>query len=120
MEWIETNICPLYKKNGRSLTSSYRPVSLTCICCKLLEDIVCSNLMKHFEVNDILSDKQHAFRKGRSCETQLINVFNDWSSALDRGLQTGSFVLDFEKAFDTVPRELLKPNYMARVYRKKF
>ena len=104
----KANICPLYKKNERSLPSNYRPVSFTCICCKLLEHIVCSNLMKHFEANKILTDKQHAFRKSRICETQLINVVNDWAKSLDMGLQIDSFVLDFEKAFDTVPHELLK------------
>ena len=107
-DWKKANICPLYKKNERSLPSNYRPVSLTCICCKLLEHIVSSNLMKHFEANKILTDKQHAFRKSRSCETQLINVVNDWAKSLDMGLQIDSFVLDFEKAFDTVPHELLK------------
>ena len=64
--------------------------------------------MKHLDQNNILTEHQHAFRKGRSCETQLINVVNDWTQGLDKGLQIDSFVLDFEKAFDTVPHELLK------------
>ena len=35
------NICPLFKKSDRSLSCNYRPVSLTCVPCKLLEHIVC-------------------------------------------------------------------------------
>ena len=35
------NICPLFKKADRSLACNYRPVSLTCVPCKLLEHIVC-------------------------------------------------------------------------------
>ena len=46
--------------------------------------------------------------KNRSCETQLIHVIDDWSKCLEQGLQVDSFVLDFKKAFDTVPHELLK------------
>ena len=34
------NICPLFKKSDRSLACNYRPVSLTCVPCKLLEHIV--------------------------------------------------------------------------------
>ena len=35
-EWSLANICPLFKKGDRSLARNYRPVSLTCIPCKLL------------------------------------------------------------------------------------
>ena len=55
-----------------------------------------------------LSDRQHAFRKRHSCETQLITVINDWAKILDNGGQVDTFILDFEKAFDTPPHELLK------------
>ena len=56
----------------------------------------------------LLSDRQHAFRKNRICGTQLITVINDWAKILDSGSQVDTFILDFEKAFDTPPHELLK------------
>ena len=43
-----------------------------------------------------------------SCETQLTTVINDWAKILDNGGQVDTFILDFEKAFDTPPHELLK------------
>ena len=61
-EWSLANICPLFKKGDRSLARNYRPVSLTCIPCKLLEHIVCSNIMAHLDEHELLSDRQHAFR----------------------------------------------------------
>ena len=70
-EWSLANICPLFKKSDRSLACNYRPVSLTCVPCKLLEHIVCSNIMAHLDECKLLSDRQHAFRKGHSCETHL-------------------------------------------------
>ena len=73
-EWSLANICPLFKKGDRSLACNYRPVSLTCIPCKRLERIVCSSIMSHIDQYNLLSDKQHAFRKWHSCETQLITV----------------------------------------------
>ena len=35
-EWTLANISPLFKKGDRSLACNYRPVSLTCVPCKLL------------------------------------------------------------------------------------
>ena len=107
-EWSLANICPLFKKNDRSLACNYRPVSLTCVPCKLLEHIVCSNIMAHLDEYKLLSYRQHAFRKGHSCETQLTTVINDWAKILDNRGQVDTFILDFEKAFDTPPHELLK------------
>ena len=100
-EWTLANISPLFKKGDRSLACNYRPVSLTCVPCKLLEHIVCSNIMAHLDENKLLSDKQHAFRKWHSCETQLATVINDWAKILDNQDQVDTFILDFEKAFDT-------------------
>ena len=102
-EWTLANISPLFKKGDRSLACNYRPVSLTCVPCKLLEHIVCSNIMAHLDEHKLLSDKQHAFRKWHSSETQLATVINDWAKILDNKCQVDTFILDFEKAFDTPP-----------------
>ena len=48
-----------------------------------------------------------------SCETQLTTVINDWAKILDNRGQVDTFILDFEKAFDTPPHELLKANCLA-------
>ena len=74
------------------------PISLTCVICKILEHIVCSH-NQHLETHGILSDRQHAFRKKLSCVTQLCFVIDNCADA---------FVLDFAKAFDSVPHERLK------------
>ena len=105
-EWSLANISPLFKKSDRSLACNYRLVSLTCVPCKLLEHI--SNIMAHLDGYKLLSDRQHAFRKRHSCETQLTRVINDWAKVLDNRGQIDTFILDFKKAFDTPPHELLK------------
>ena len=81
---------------------------MTCIPCKLLEHIVCSNIIAHLDEYKLLSNRQHAFRKGHSCETQLTTVIHDWAKILDNRGQVDTFILDFEKAFDIPPHELLK------------
>ena len=107
-EWSLANICPLFIKGDRSLACNYHPVYLTWVLCKLLEHIVCSNIMAHLDEHKLLSDRWHAFRKRHSCEIQLITVINNWAKLLDDGRQVDTFILDFEKAFDIPPHELLK------------
>ena len=47
-EWVEANVAPVFKKGDRHTASNYRPISLTCVCAKLLEHIICKNIMTHF------------------------------------------------------------------------
>ena len=54
--------------------------------------------MAPLDEGKLLSDKQHAFRKWHSCETQLTTVINDWVKILDRKGQGDTFIL--EKAVD--------------------
>ena len=65
--------------------------------------------MAHLDVYKLLSDRQHAFRKRHSCETQLTTLINDLSKIFDNRGQVDTFILDFEKAFDT-PLMNLKAN----------
>ena len=64
--------------------------------------------MAHLDEHKLLSDRQHAFSKKHSCETQLTTVINEWAKILDNKGQVDTFILDFGKAFNTSPHELLK------------
>ena len=66
--------------------------------------------MAHLDEHKLLSDKQHAFRKWHSCETQLATVINDWAKILDNKGQVDTCILDFEKAFDTPHMNSLRLN----------
>ena len=101
-DWKNAKIMPLFKKGDKSKTENYRPVSLTSVSCKLLEHILCSNIMDHLEKYSILIDIQHGFRQKRSCESQLITTINDFSNCLNNKGQIDSILLDFSKAFDKV------------------
>ena len=106
-DWKKANVSAIFKKGQRYDPANYRPVSLTCLCCKLLEHVVVSNMMKHVDQHKILTDCQHGFRTRRSCETQLVTMIHDLTSAMDKGTQTDMVVLDFSKAFDRVPHKRL-------------
>ena len=106
-DWLTANVSPVFKKGDRNLAVNYRPVSLTCVCGKLLEHIVVKHILKHLEQYNILTKFQHGFRSGHSCETQLILTTHDLLRAHDAGTRTDIAVLDFSKAFDTVPHRRL-------------
>ena len=57
--------------------------------------------MAHLDEHELFSDRQHAFMKWHSCETHFTTVINDWAKILDKKGQVDTFILDFEKAFDT-------------------
>ena len=106
-DWKHANISPIYKKGERTKASNYRPVSLTSVSCKLCEHIVHSHIMSFLDKHKILTTSQHGFRSGHSCETQLIQTIHDFTSSLDNKTQTDVVIMDFSKAFDTVPHNRL-------------
>ena len=108
-DWRHARVSPQYKtgKNNRSVPANYRPISLTCIVCKMMEHCVTSHLMGHLDTHNLLTDYQHGFRKKRSCETQLILTVDDISKALKDQKQVDCILLDFAKAFDKVSHKKL-------------
>ncbi len=82
---------------------------MTSICCKLFEHIVHSHISSHLETHNILLANQHGFRRNHSCESQLILTINDLTNTLNQtaGATIDMGILDFSKAFDTVPHERL-------------
>ena len=63
--------------------------------------------MGHMDQRNLISDKQHGFRKRRSYKTQLVTTIQDLASGLDASGQLDMIIMDFSKAFDTVPHARL-------------
>ena len=97
----------MYKKGDKHDRINYRPISLTCICCKLLEYIISSNITSHLENNNILYDSKHGFRPSGSCETQPISFLQHISQSNNQNIQTDVVIMAFAKAFDKVPHQHL-------------
>ena len=72
-----------------------------------LEHIILSHMAKHLFLNNILIDQQHGFREKFSCEIQLISAIHDWAKGINFRSQTDVILLDFSKAFDSVPHKRL-------------
>ena len=60
-------------------------------------------MAKHLAKNNIIIDQQRGFRQRFSCETELITTIHDWAKSINVRIQTDAILLDFSKAFDSVP-----------------
>ena len=63
--------------------------------------------MNHLESNKILTDLNHGFTGGYSCNSQLRVTLDDRLSTNDISAQVDCAILDVSKAFDTVPHKKL-------------
>ncbi|KAL8565040.1 hypothetical protein ACOMHN_003416 [Nucella lapillus] len=106
-DWRNANIACVYKKGDKHAAENYRPISLTSVISKLLEHIICRHILTHLEKHDILTNLNHGFRSGYSCDTQLLLTSHDLLQSYDRQRQVDVAILDFSKAFDTVPHKRL-------------
>ena len=107
-EWREAKVSAVFKKGKKELPENYRPVSLTCILCKVLEGIVRDQMLKFLREESLLSNRQYGFISGRSTTLQLIKVFDEWTKVLEEGGSLDCIYMDFKKAFDTVPHQRLQ------------
>ena len=98
---------PYSKKVKKSAAANYRPISLTCILCKVMEHIIASNIVKHLDSHGLMYDLQHGFRERRSCETQLVSLVEDLARKSSQEKQIDLILLDFSKAFDKVSHSKL-------------
>ena len=106
-KWKTALVAPIHKKGSRNVASNYRPVSLTCIPCKVLESIVRRAVIQHMAANELFSECQYGFVDRRSTTLQLLHTMEDWVERIDRGEVLDACYLDFMKAFDTVPLKRL-------------
>jgi len=118
-DWKTANVTPIFKKGSKAEPGNYRPVSLTSVCCKLLESIIRDGIMEHLLNNNLLNQSQHGFVPGKSCCTNLLEFLEKTTEAIDTGRPFDVVFLDFAKAFDKVPRERLLEKLRAHGIRRR-
>ncbi|MCP3899199.1 MAG: hypothetical protein GY707_05745, partial [Desulfobacteraceae bacterium] len=96
------NVIPIHKKESKSLTINYRPISILNITSKVFERVIFKYLYNYFKENFILSVFQSGFQSGKSTITQLIEVYHHFCKAVDEGKEIRVTFLDISKAFDKV------------------
>jgi len=82
-DWKEANVVPLFKGGCRNVATNYRPVSLTSQLSKVFETIVRDQVVEFLQVNKLIRDSQHGFRKGSSCLTNTLLLLDKVLHSVD-------------------------------------
>jgi hypothetical protein len=106
-EWKLSIIIPKFKKGAPSDPTNYRPIALTCTCCKILETIVASDLIQFLIDHNLITRHQHGFLKRHSTSTNLLESLNDWTISLSNHKSVTVAYIDFKSAFDSISHNKL-------------
>ena len=106
--WDISLINPIHKKGSFMEVENYRGISLLSCLGKFFSAILLKRLQLYVKENNILSEEQLGFRTGnRTSDAHLIlhNIVNQYCHKNGKKVH-GCFV-DFQRAFDSIPREVL-------------
>ena len=106
-DWKKAIVIGIHKGGRKDQRANYRPISLTCVLCKVMESILRNQICKFFTSQGLIGSSQHGFLKTKSCLTNLLEFMDDVTNRLDSGMQVEVCYLDFSKAFDSVNHRLL-------------
>ena len=102
-DWKLANFSANHKQGSKNHPNNYTPISLTAICCKILERIIKRHIINFLVQNHIISDQQLGFVPGRSTTLQLLRALEDWTAELDSGNEVDIIYIDFQKDLTASP-----------------
>ena len=107
-EWDSSHIKPVPKKE-KDVRDPLQNRCITLMCCvaKLYSSILNRRLQNFLETNKILAEEQNGFRASRSCIDHILVLCSILRNRKALGLSTFLSYIDFQKAFDSVDRNLL-------------
>jgi hypothetical protein len=59
--WTLAIVTLVYKSGDASDVSNYRPISLTCVACKIMERIIVSDMLDYLRLHKVIDKRQHGF-----------------------------------------------------------
>ena len=106
--WKVAKVTPLPKNSRETFAgANSRPVSILPVVSKLMEKYIGKQIQSYFEINNINTVCQHAYRDGYSTCSALTTLTDNWLSHIDNKFMIGAVLLDFSAAFDVIEHKLL-------------
>jgi hypothetical protein len=59
--WRDALVTPVFKKGATSSPSNYRPISLTCVCSRVMERTINTSIIDYLCMNKLVNAVQHGF-----------------------------------------------------------
>jgi len=106
-DWRCASVTPIYKKGCMEDPENHRPVSVSLVSGKVMEEITFCMITWHVWDNLGIRPSQNKFMKGRSCLTNLISFYDRVTQLVDEGKAVDAVYLDFSKDFNTVSHSIL-------------
>ena len=89
------------------MCDNYRPIALLSTLSKVLEKIVCVQLINHLDRNKILYKHQYGFQRNKSTEHSIIHALNFIGQAMNDNKYAIGVFFDLKKAFDVCSHDIL-------------
>nr|CAH7761994.1 unnamed protein product [Callosobruchus chinensis] len=101
-------VVPIFKNGNKQQVSNYRPISILSSISKVVERVIFDKIVDFLNINKVLTDNQHGFRKNRSTQTAILQFLTKLNEEIDNGHKCTALFMDLSKAFDMVSHDLLQ------------
>lgn len=101
-------IRPIFKKGNRTEIKNYRPVALLPVLNKIVEKFFAIRIEKFLKQFGLLNVNQFGYQKGKGTADALNHINNHITRALNEGKYAAAIMIDLQKAFDTLDKDILK------------
>lgn len=102
-----SKIVPIFKAGSSKDPSNFRPISVLPALSKIFEKIILNQLQTHFYLNNLMTNKQFGFTKGRSTTDAGIDLIKHIFEAWEESRDAIGIFCDLSKAFDCVHHDIL-------------
>jgi len=97
----------VFKKGKKEYLGNYKTVSPTLILGMMVEQILLETFSKHMSDKKVIRRSQQGILKGKSCLINLTAFYDEVTGLVDEGRAVDVVHLHFNKAYDSVPHNVL-------------